>query len=285
MKRDSMIFRFLEYYGTHFNHRGKWWVHSRLRKFLGADINEEIEISREGLRWVLSPGDHVQADLFWYGSKDMWDVYHLKSFLKPRSTLFDIGANFGYYSLTMARILGKDCQIFAFEPTPSIFDRFRKHISINFMEDVIHAHGIGLSNVEKEEKICVVEENTGASYIEPGATKGVDISLSTLDGFCSKNNVGKIDFIKIDTEGFETFVLEGGKATIAKDKPVILIELNPSCLIRAGSSLQDVVGFFKSHDYGLYHAKRDKLLPLLDLPHEGDYANAFCIPNSLRIEA
>src|SRR5690348_10133087 len=123
MTRSHPFFRILEYYGTHGNHRGKWRVHAKLRDAFHVDIDADLEVDRAGLRWILNPSDDIQSGFFWTGAMDPWELYHLKRLLKPGNVVFDLGANFGYYSIMIAKYLNNDCHIYAFEPFPSNYRR------------------------------------------------------------------------------------------------------------------------------------------------------------------
>ena len=149
MSNRSLIVKALLFYGCRFpNHRGKWWVHAQLRRLLGAVINEEVDVVRKGLRWSLKPSDYTQSELFWLGSRDRWDTYHAKRILKPGSVIFDIGANFGYYSIMLASHLKGECEIYSFEPNPNTYQRLLKNVSLNNFEPVIKPHCLGFSDVE-----------------------------------------------------------------------------------------------------------------------------------------
>src|SRR6478609_9250232 len=94
------------FYGTQLpNHPRKWWLHSRLRTSLGVRPNREFEVVRDGLKWSLNPADFADEALFWLGTKDTRDVNHLKQMARPGDVILDVGANFGYYGLTLARTL------------------------------------------------------------------------------------------------------------------------------------------------------------------------------------
>ena len=105
MKSDSLIFRTLEFYGTRINHPGQWLIHEKLRNLFRVQVDADLEVTRDGLKWILNPSDFMQSGLFWLGAQDRWDIYQIKRRLKPGAVIFDVGANFGYYSLTLAKYL------------------------------------------------------------------------------------------------------------------------------------------------------------------------------------
>ena len=103
---------------------GKYSVGSE--DFFNIGVDEDFEVLRQGLVWKLNPSNFVEQDLYWLGVKDCWELYHSKLFLRSGEVIFDIGANFGYYSCMIASILSKNCKIYAFEPIPSNYERLKK---------------------------------------------------------------------------------------------------------------------------------------------------------------
>ena len=280
MNLNNLAFRFLEFYGTKLHHRGQWRVHAWLRRALRVNLGEELEVARSGLRWRLNPSDYVQADLFWLDSKDPWEIYHLTKMLSRGSVIFDVGANFGYYSLKLASILDGNCSVHAFEPVPSNFERLSANISLNSLQNCIRARRIGLSDREGTASMSVRSENTGAAHI---IGNGGDIVLSTLDRYCDKERIESLALIKIDVEGFEPLVLRGGAATIQRCRPIILLELNPPTLKRLGYVPQDVVHILSGFGYELFVPRHKRLEKLEELPSGDDYINVFCMhPGSVR---
>jgi FkbM family methyltransferase len=281
MQRDDVLFKLLEFYGTRLHHKGQWWVHGQLRRLLGADIDADCDVVRSGRRFVLNPRDFVQRNLFWFGEEDRMEPQVLARLLTPGSVLFDIGANFGYYSITLADALGSDCRIFAFEPFPSTYRLLRRHIEINALEDVIHAYPVALADKPGFARMAMDNRNSGAAALSDrdGEER---VEVSTLDKFCAEHAIERLDLLKVDVEGSEERLLIGGAATIARFNPLIFIELNPTTLARAGSTVDRVVARLKEHGYELFVARGERLEPLRQLPQGGDYVNAFCFAPSSR---
>jgi FkbM family methyltransferase len=275
MQRDDMLFRLLEFYGTRLHHRGQCWVHEHLRRFLDADIDEECDVIRNGRRFVLNPSDFVQRNFFWFGEEDQMEPRVLARLLKPGSVLFDVGANFGYYAITLADSLGHDCRVFAFEPFPSTYGRLRRHIELNALDDVIRAYPVALAARAGFARMAMHSHNSGAAALSD--SDGEErVEVSTLDNFCAEHAIDRLDFLKVDVEGCEEQLLIGGAATITRFSPLIFIELNPPTLARVGSTVGRVVARLREHGYELFVAHRDQLRPLSQLPRGHEYVNAFC---------
>ena len=137
----------------------------------------------------------------------LYDNYKFK-------TVIDIGANIGNHSAFFSKIMG--AKVYAFEP---IADNFR-HLVKNNPDG--KNYNAGLGNKEKEmgyfiNSQCSGMPNMGGCQL----IEGTGIQVKLLDSYNLKP-----DMIKIDTEGMETEVIEGGIETIKKYKPVLVIEHN-----------------------------------------------------------
>jgi FkbM family methyltransferase len=247
-----------------------------LRRLLKGDIDADLYVTRNGLRWKLNPSDFVQADIFWFGHKDYWETYHLRRLLERGSVVFDIGANIGYYAITLAATLGDECHVHAFEPFGPSYERLLTNIILNSLTDTISAHKVAVSDREGSGRIMIrVGGNSGSARLD---STGDSIPTTTLDVFCSRNGIDRVNFVKIDTEGHEEFVLAGGTGIIDKCRPLILLELDPPLLDDAGSSVKRIVSRLDSHGYSLHTARRDVLVPMGRLPTGRVVVNAFAIP-------
>lgn len=277
MVEDSIAFKALLWYGLTFpDHRGKWRLHKILRRFLKVDlIDREFKVERAGFTWQLNPSDYVRNDLFWLGEKDRWEIYHTKSFLKQGDIIFDVGANFGYYSLILSSCIGSGL-IYSFEPNPPTFHLLEMHVAINNLQLKIKPQNVGLSNEAAQGKIIDIPGNTGSSHVNFGEN-GTEINLTTLDSFCIDNKIKQVNFIKIDVEGFEGRMLNGSEETLKKYKPIIMIELQPSALETQNIAVRDVINILEKQGYILLVPKRNKLVKFDNKSIDG-FVNAFCMP-------
>jgi FkbM family methyltransferase len=210
------------------------------------------------------------------GARDYWDAYHIQKHLQPGNVILDVGANFGYYSLTLATTLKRRCQVHAFEPNPPTYRRLVRNIELNGLTKIVRAHPVGLSDEAAAASMIDAPGNPSRARI--GSIEGGGIRLVSLDAFCREQAIDRVDFIKIDVEGFEERCLRGAEVTLARFKPLLCLELNPMFLGFQGSSVEAVVDVLRRHDYSLYQARRHRLTRLEKLPSGPGYGyiNAFC---------
>ncbi len=184
MSELSLLDQLLVFYGTRLpDHPRKWWLHNRLRRWLGAPINRDIEVVRSGLRWSLNPSDHGHKSLFWLGAKYPRDVAQLRRLVEPGMVILEVGAEFGYLTVTLAAALERRCRIHALEPNPANYERLVRHIAWNGLEGVVQAHCLGASDEPATVRMHQSTINSGHTIVAPdGEIEGV--RLTTLDDFC-----------------------------------------------------------------------------------------------------
>jgi FkbM family methyltransferase len=151
----------------------------------------------------------------------------IRTLVKHGGIVLDIGANIGYYSVIMSKLVGIDGKVICFEPTMHYRDVLKKNIEINNLNN-IEVFSFGLSNRKQEMEISIGASS--ATLHEPEETinnkKREIVYLRTLDECISDMNIDRIDFIKIDVDGHEPAFLEGAIKSIEKYSPVILLEVN-----------------------------------------------------------
>lgn len=168
----------------------------------------------------LGNGEFIQNRIFL--ERDYFEISHLKQlrkYVKKNAVILDIGANLGNHTVFFA----KECaanKIYAFEPTQKTFKILEENIKINHLDNIVVAMNIALGVRDTKVNVIVNTKDAGSNYVEENIDGNV--IMNTLDGLLLSD---RIDFIKIDVEGFEYEVLKGAKQTIASDHPDIFIEI------------------------------------------------------------
>jgi FkbM family methyltransferase len=143
--------------------------------------------------------------------------------LRAEDLFVDVGANIGSYTVLASRVRG--ASTIAVEPLPGTFSRLVANIRVNGIEDRVRALNLGLARKPGSLRFtrsldCM---NHVATSGEPDST---EVPVTTLDAIVDERAPL---VMKIDVEGFETEVLAGGAATLARpDLRALIIELNGS---------------------------------------------------------
>lgn len=151
----------------------------------------------------------------------------------------DCGAMIGDHTATYADWVDICGRVYAFEPNP---DAYACLLMNTEKMPQVTAFNAGLSDIQGVTGIAV-SPNAGASYLDDSVI-GTEVILYVLDEFQLTP-----DFIKIDVEGYEPKVLRGAADTIARSRPVMLVEVNAGALERAGSSRDELLKMLSDLEY------------------------------------
>jgi FkbM family methyltransferase len=264
----------LLWYARHVPHHPyKQQILKRLRQIFNISLTGEYVETRGGLRWAMDAADYTQQDLFWSGAKDAAEIREALRCMPKGGVMFDLGANFGYYAITIASALQGDCRIYAFEPNPSTMPRFQRNVALNGTRG-LHLLEVGLSDAPGHALVVETPAHSGAAYLRQNPLSGVPVT--TLDLFCELNKIDRLDLIKMDIEGAELRALHGGIATFKRFRPALLIELNPETSEREGYSVRDLVVFLEDLGYAIYTVRGHTRITRDYLPRCSYFTNAIC---------
>jgi FkbM family methyltransferase len=181
----------------------------------------------------------------------------VRQHLTAGDVFLDIGANIGWFSLLASTIIGPSGHVHAFEPRTPTVEYLRRSISMNGLESAVTVHALGLDSADSEQFLGSIKgtSNAGHSIIMSSASQdgieSIPIHLVALDTL----NIPKVDFVKIDVEGAEMRVLEGGATTISRNRPIVLSEIYPDQLHRVSRvSPTDYFAWFLSKGYRAFIA-------------------------------
>jgi FkbM family methyltransferase len=159
---------------------------------------------------------------------DFWESSSREVFSKlsmESSTAFDVGAYTGIYSLVAAKS-NKNLKVFSFEPNPDLFNALKKNIKLNFVREC-NPQQLALDNVSGKDYLYLnhaVYSSIGSLIETVPGQKKILIEKTTLDKFCIEKSIECIDLMKIDVEGYEINVLQGGRTILSASTPLILME-------------------------------------------------------------
>jgi FkbM family methyltransferase len=179
--------------------------------------------------------------------KNAWErrnwVYAQK-IVKSPDIVLDIGANIGqemlYYTDWARRII-------SFEPNPMTFDVLKQNVDQNNIKNV-ELKNFGVGSSPSKAFINLVKNNEGRSFVTQAATKvSHEITIVAIDDL--NIGEGKVDFVKMDVEGFEIEALNGMKNLIDKHAPVFQVEAQDETLERCGVTSVDIWDFFNQRGY------------------------------------
>jgi FkbM family methyltransferase len=150
----------------------------------------------------------------------------IRKYVAPGDAVYDIGANMGYVSLSLAKLVGERGRVIAFEPIPRNVELFRRNIEDNQLANV-QLLAVAASDKCGEAVIRVVENPSTASLVwhrDNPAAVGLVIKTVVIDDLVDMGDLPEPTFVKIDVEGAEGQVLKGMRRTVAKARPIVFVE-------------------------------------------------------------
>lgn len=200
----------------------------------------------------------------------------------------DAGANIGIYSEFLCNLVGPSGAVHSFEPSPQNFARLKK-ATAKFTN--IYANEMAVGK-ETGESLLYVSNSLNVdhrTYSPPGpARPAIPIKTVALDDYFNANE--KVDFIKMDVQGYEFHALLGASRTIAENRDLkMLLEFWPYGLKEAGVEPVAVADFLAHHGFALFTVVRSGLVPfdsgLADEIEIDFYRNVFASRDSTRNSA
>jgi FkbM family methyltransferase len=190
----------------------------------------------------------------------------LRDVVRPGSVCIDVGSAAGLYSAVLSGLAGPAGEVHSIEPLPFAHLAWARLLNVRRLPNVRH-HSLALSTEAGTEAISVPFGPwglvTGRSFLlrkaggpDPNAEfagqVSVNVTVDRLDDFCAREGIDRVDFIKIDVEGAELQVLEGGAKVIEAHQPTMLIEIEERHTARYGHSAQDVTGWLRQRGYAMH---------------------------------
>jgi FkbM family methyltransferase len=192
---------------------------------------------------------------YYYGCCEANLTNFFLRYVRSGMTVLDIGAHVGIYSMLASELIEATGSVHSFEPTPSTFSLLRKNTAS--LPNVV-ANNTAVSR--SKQMLTFSDYGAGYSAYNSASSSGgqgitrhartISVESTTIDAYCAENNL-QPDLIKIDAEGFESEVLEGGHELISGQSGVIrpLITLEVAGGTKWAQNRQDSFAFLEKHLY------------------------------------
>ncbi|MSO89341.1 MAG: FkbM family methyltransferase [Rhodospirillaceae bacterium] len=238
-----------------------------LRRMFGA--GSAAEVRRNGLRWRLDLDEGIDFSIFLLGAFEAATVAACERLVRAGDVVLDIGANIGAHTLPLARLVGPTGRVVAFEPTDFAFAKLSANLALNpvYAARVTVAQTMLLDRGDGPIPRTLPSSwpLAGGADVHP-KLRGRDMTTAgagalTLDTYLAENAIRRVDFIKLDVDGFECRVLTGAEATLRRCRPVIVMELSPYILDERGDSLDRLLDILETARYELADLSSEAPLP------------------------
>lgn len=240
-----------------------------VRKLIGLGAISTSK--RHGIRWDLDLREGIDFSIWLLGSFEPATVRCYQGLVKAGDTVLDIGANIGAHSLPLAKVVGAQGKVIAFEPTDYAFAKLTRNFSLN-PELAGRAQCMQVMLVDSDNhdspapslySSWPLKGEAGLHHLHQGRLMTtVGASLRTLDSVLAPLGLERVDCIKLDIDGSECVMLRGASEVLTRWHPPIIMELAPYVLEERGASLGELIQQLKTCGYALYDASTGKLLEM-----------------------
>jgi FkbM family methyltransferase len=176
-------------------------------------------------------GDNDSQEIYYYlDAKPWWEkeTQLIRSYMPPGAVAVDVGANLGFMSGILSGLAGPTGHVHSFEPSVVVFRKLTEVIHANNYLNV-SAYNMGCGSEEGSMTLYCPASSGNAtlrpvSNLQADAKERQSVRIVKLDDFLIPK-LERLDFLKIDTEGYEDEVLAGAIELLKRFRPVIYIEL------------------------------------------------------------
>jgi len=216
----------------------------------------------------------------WISFSDYWDFHAgvsqdldrliercLRRTTSARPIAFDIGAHLGIFT---AELAGRGfAEVHSFEPAPGTFGKLKANMEGSpSTRGVVRLNCVAVGPTNGSVEFELAPDSPATNHVRLGgtgngtaATQSVrvqQVPMTTLDSYCQEHEIAKIDFLKMDTEGLEPYVLDGAQECLRNGRiSVMVLESCPAALKRAGTSVGELYARLLSNGYQPHELKQD----------------------------
>ncbi len=252
--------------------------------------SKEVTVTRQGLRWQLDLREGIDLSIYAFRSFEPSVARAYRSLVKPGDVVLDIGANVGAHTLPLARAVGETGRVVAFEPTAWAFAKLEANLALN-PELACRVRAEQVMLVGEEEAALPASIYSSWPLVSGrevhaqhrGQLMATDQARAvTLDAYAAAHVIDRVDLVKLDVDGAEPDVLRGGRETLARCRPVLVMELAPY-IYDGTDGFEQLLGSLEGHGYRIEHLRTRCPFPpdpeaLRRRVPPGSSMNVLCIP-------
>lgn len=253
-------------------HRGYGW-------YRGRDRRPSVIATVGGVTYDLDLRQYIDASIYRIGCFEPETADLIERVVKPGMTVVDIGANIGAHALPMAKLVGPEGRVMAFEPMVQARRKLERNARLNDFGSRLQILPLGLT--DEPTTVTGAFRTSWSLYGEDEPPVEQQLELVRLDEFLQEQGTPWVDFVKLDVDGHECKVLRGALSTFGRCRPMLVTEFSRWTLAEAGDTAEEFVGLLSGLGYEFYvgSAFRERVSPsvLLRLaPTQENTLNMFC---------
>lgn len=179
-------------------------------------------------------------------------VRHLRPLVAPGSTVIDVGANIGFFSLMFADWVRPDGRVIAVEPEAQNMAGLRRRLRRRGLEREVLCVSAAAADSPGELRLALTPSHPGDHHI---AETGEPVRAVTVDGLAA-DDPRPVSLLKIDVQGAEALVIAGSRRILERDHPALFVELDDTSLRRLGASAAELIETLAELGYRPHRLRR-----------------------------
>jgi FkbM family methyltransferase len=184
-------------------------------------MQSRVKDCRHGRFSYLLNDAYIGRSLEVYGEYSEGEIDLFRQLLRRGDVAVDVGANIGALTIGMARLVGPEGAVLAYEPQRVIFDILSHNLRLNGLGNVIaHQRAVGSAGGTTRVPPLDYRQTNNFGGVALGGAQGEDVEVVSLDSLA----LPRLRLLKVDVEGMEADVVAGARATIARLQPALYIE-------------------------------------------------------------
>ncbi len=224
-------------------------VRSRL---VEAGVPRSLYRTRSGQLFWLDPSSYMDRCIADQGVFETDAVAVMQRLVQPGHTVLDVGANIGFHTVLLSRLVGPKGRVHAFEPTARYRSILERNVRANSLDNVA-IHPFGLSDRSAVRTIQIGESSATLHAPGPAEVRAhEEIELVRLDDLEPRLGLSRLDFIKVDVDGHEPAFLHGAERVLERWAPPVLLEVSHLHYLEAGWTAWDFYRELKKQGYLVY---------------------------------
>ncbi len=182
--------------------------------------------------------------------QDKFEIELLRQYIQPGDVVLDIGANIGFYANILSQLVGRTGKVHCFEPDSLNFAHLKNNTR-HYKNIIINNRAVG-SKTEMLKIYTSKNLNVDHRTYKPDVyDQEIKIQAVSIDDYLENNK--RVDFVKMDIQGFEMQAIKGMVKTLRHNKTIkLLSEFWPYGLRKAGSSLSQYYNFLKGMGFEVF---------------------------------
>jgi FkbM family methyltransferase len=228
----------------------------------------------EGLKVRIYSRDVIGKSVYQHGVFEPSEARLVTQFLKPGMVFFDLGANFGQYTVLAAERVGVTGRVHSFEPSARMYGELTFNVALNGLHDRCVLNNTALSDKQGTARLSRYEEGAevyGSLGTQHWANSSIvgyeEVVTTTLDAYVAHHRIEHIDLIKMDIEGAELLALRGGERLLrGANAPAIVLEMVDENAKGFGYSAVDTWEYLESFGYRLFSFNRKSMISRANRP-------------------